>query len=65
MKKFKNIDAYLKQYDLTREDMKTMIADAAILLASECSKNFDSDPKSTERVTHPIHFLNEILDLVE
>ena len=65
MKKYKNIDAYLKQYDLTRDDMKSIIADAAILLAMECSKNFDEDAKSTEKVTQPLHFLKEILDLVE
>ena len=65
MKKYKNINEFLEAYDMTREDIKDMICYAAIHLATDCAHNFSESPEITERVADPLHFFNEILDLVE
>ena len=65
MEKFKNITEYLEESMMTKEDLKSMIADAAILLATDCVRNFDGEPMFTERVVQPIYFLNDIIDKVE
>ena len=64
-KKYSNIDEYLNQYGLTREEMKSMIARSAIHLATDCAKNFEASPEITEKVVQPIMFFNEMLDVVE
>lgn len=65
MGKYKNIDEYLNANDMTRNNLKDMIAYSAIHLATDCAKNFSESPEITEKVADPIFFLNEILDKVE
>ena len=65
MEKYKNIDEYLKARDMTRADLKDMVAYSAIHLATDCARNFSESPEITEKVADPIYFLNEILDSVE
>ena len=65
MEKYKTINEYLEANDLTRADLKDMVAYAAIHLASDCARNFGESPEITEKVADPIYFLNEILDSVE
>ena len=65
MEKYKSISAYLEAYEMTREDMKDIIARSAILLVRECGHNFEGDADETEKVAQPIYFLNEIIDKVE
>ncbi|MBQ8153816.1 MAG: hypothetical protein IJ069_09085 [Prevotella sp.] len=65
MEKYKTINEYLEANDLTRADLKDMVAYAAIHLATDCARNFGESPEITEKVADPIYFLNEILDSVE
>ena len=65
MEKYKSIGEYLEESKMTREDLKSMIANAAVLLATDCARNFDGEPLLTERVVQPIYFLNDIIDKVE
>ena len=65
MKKYKNIDEYLQKMEITRDDLKDMIAYSSIHLATDCARNFDETPEITQQVIQPIYFFNEILDMVE
>lgn len=65
MKKYNNINEYLEAYNMTRDDMKDMIAYAAIKLATDCAHNFSESPEITERVADTLNFFYEILEQVE
>ena len=65
MGKYKNIDEYLNANDMTRNNLKDMIAYSAIHLATDCAHNFEESPEITEKVADAIYFLNDILDHVE
>ena len=65
MKKYKNIEDYLKDNNLTREDLAIIVANSAVLLASECSRNFEGDPGLTETAMQPICYLNDIISKVQ
>lgn len=65
MKQYKNIDEFLKGNDMTREDLKCIIAESALLLAMECAHNFDGEAKDTEKVSQPLFYLNLIIDEVK
>ena len=65
MEKYNSIKDYLEAHDMTRADLKDMVAYAAIHLATDCARNFGESPEITEKVADPIYFLNEILDSVE
>lgn len=62
---YKNISEYLQASSLTREELGDIVTEAAILLASACSRNFYGEPKQTEAVALPLYYLNEILGSVE
>ena len=65
MKKFKNMEAYLKDNEMTREDMKEMILRTSLDLLGECAHNFSGDPQPSENASIPLITLNNILDKVE
>lgn len=65
MKKYKNIDEFLADKDLTREELISLIARSALQLATDCAKNFCEAPEITEQVSLPLYFLKQMLDEVE
>jgi len=65
MDKYNNVGEYLKDNDLTREDLKDLIARSALFLCTDCARNFGDSPEITEKVVEPIYFLNEIIDKVD
>ena len=64
MEKYRSINEYLESINMTREDLKYIISESALLLATDCAHNFDGEARETEKVAQPIYFLNEIIDNV-
>lgn len=63
--KYRSINEYLEANNMTREDMKDIIARSALLLVTECAHNFEGNTGETEKVAQSVFFLNEIIDKVE
>ena len=62
---YKSINEYLEANNITRKDMKDIVARSALLLVTECGHNFDGEAEVTEEVAQSVFFLNEIIDKVE
>lgn len=65
MKKYMNVDAFLEGNGMTRDDLKCMVADSAVLLAIDCANNFGGEPSETAKAMQPIYFLNKIIEEVQ
>ena len=62
---YKNIESYLQDVNMSREELKEIILDACFHLLDNCEANFDGLPNVTEEVTKPLYYLRDILDNVE
>ena len=62
--KYNTVADFLEALNMTREDIKEMIAKSTIHLSTNCEKNFDGSPEVTEEVAQPFYYLLEIIDNV-
>ena len=65
MEKYCTISDYLEALNMTREDIREMIAKSAIHLSTNCERNFDGSPEITEEVAQPLYYLNELIEKVK
>ena len=65
MEKYTSIEEFCASESMTREDLKDMILRSTLELLGNCSRNFDEDPATTERVAMPLYYFNKLLDNLE